>query len=98
MNITRQTRVADILAARPDLRWTLAEGGLTGLANETHFPPPERTVGEAAQRHGVNEAALLAALNRAAAAAPDTEFVAAMKRRYADFKGGCCHGPGDHHH
>lgn len=99
MKITPDTKVAALLAERPDLRWTLVTNGIEALANETHCPPPERTVGEAAQRHGADATRLLDALNRAAAGAPDEAFIAAMKRKYAGFKGGCCGGHGhDHHH
>lgn len=97
MTITQDSRVADILAVRPDLRWTLVANGIEGLADETHFPPPHRTVGEAAARHGVNTAKLVAALAAAWEQKPDSAFVAEMKQKYADFKGGCCHGPVDNH-
>jgi hypothetical protein len=94
MNITLETKVAEMLRAKPDLRWTMVANGIEGLAEESHFPPPHRTLGEAAQRHGADAGKLVAALN-AAAAAPDPVFVAAMKRKYAGFTGGCC---GGHHH
>ena len=70
----------------------LAVEDIEALAKEDHFPPPQRTVGEAAQRHGANAVQLLAALNQAAAGEPDSAFIAAMKRKYADFEGGCCGG------
>lgn len=98
MNITPDTKVAEILQVRPDLRWTLVANGIEGLAKEDHVPPPHRTVGEAAQRHGADAGKLVAALNAAASAAPDTAFIAEMKRKYAGFTGGCCHGHGEHHH
>jgi hypothetical protein len=92
MKITPDTKVAEMLTARPDLRWTLVANGIEALAKEDHFPPPQRTVGEAAQRHGANAAQLLAALNQAADGEPDSAFIAVMKRKYADFEGGCCGG------
>lgn len=99
MKITPDTKVAEMLTARPDLRWTLVANGIEALAKETHFPPPQRTVGEAAQRHGADPTQLLAALNQAAAGAPNHAFIAEMKRKYAHFTGGCCGGHGhDHHH
>jgi hypothetical protein len=99
MKITPDTKVAEMLSLRPDLRWTLVANGIEALANEDHCPPPQRTLGEAAQRHGANAAQLLAALNQAAAGAPDAAFIAAMKQKYANFKGGCCGGHDhDHHH
>jgi hypothetical protein len=99
MEITLDTKVAPMLAARPDLRWTLVTNGIEALANETHFPPPDRTVGEAAQRHGADASRLLDALNRAAAVAPDAAFIAEVKQKYAGFKTACCGGHGhDHKH
>lgn len=92
LTITEDTSVAAILLERPDLRWTLVEGGLEPLAREDHVPPPQRTVGEAAMRHGIDMQELVMKLNRAASAGPDAEFVAKMKAKYARFKGGCCGG------
>jgi hypothetical protein len=92
MTITPDTSVAAILLERPDLRWTLVEGGLEPLAREDHIPPPQRTVGEAAMRHGLDVAAFMTKLNRAASAGPDEVFVAKMKAKYAGFTGGCCGG------
>ena len=98
MKITQDTKVAEMLEARPDLRWTLVANGIEGLAEESHFPPPQRTLGEAAQRHGADATKLLAALKRAAAAPPDVAFLAAVKQKYANFKGGCCGGHDHGHH
>ena len=92
MKITPDTTVVEMLTARPDLRWTLVANGIEALANESHLPPPHRTVGEAAQRHGADANRLLAALNAAAGAAPDEAFLAEMKRKYANFRGACCGG------
>jgi len=92
--VTRDTRVAELLAARPDLRWTLVAHGLTGLADESHLPPPERTLGQAGQRHGADVDELVAAADRAWQQPADTKFVAEMKQKFAGFKGGCC----GHHH
>jgi hypothetical protein len=92
MKITFDTSVAAMLTERPDLRWTLVDGGIVPLVNEHHFPPPQRTVGEAAVRHGIDPQPLIEALNRAAAAAPDPVLAAAIKKKYADFQGGCCGG------
>lgn len=92
MKISSDTSVHSMLKERPDLRWTLVDNGLVPLADEHHVPPPERTIGEAALRHGLDTDALLTALRAAAANLPDDEFVAKMKKKFAGFKGGSCGG------
>ena len=91
MTITAQTRVADILTARPDLRWTLVTGGITGLADENHHPSPGVTVAIAAGRHGADEAALVIALNQAIQEKPDMKLIRAIKKKIAEHQHGCCH-------
>ena len=97
MKIEHTTKVAALLAVRPDLRWTLVANGIEGLANENHNPPPDRTVGEAAERHGTDITALIAALNVAVAKEPDQQFIVRLKQQFAGYKHGCCHGPSHPH-
>lgn len=97
MKIKHTTTVATLLTARPDLRWTLVANGIEGLADEDHHPPPERTVGEAAERHGADVEVLIAALNAAAMKKPDPQFIARLKQRFAGYKHGCCHASGHHY-
>jgi hypothetical protein len=92
MNITADTKIAELLQARPDLRWTLVEQGIRGLADENHFPPPQRTLAEAAARHGADLAALVTALERAWRTAPDAARIAALKAQYPAQKHRCCCG------
>jgi hypothetical protein len=92
MKITYDTKLAEILGARPDLRWTLVEQGIDGLADESHFPPPQRTVAEAASRHGANADAMVGALNGAWQAGPDEARIAAVKAKFPAHKHQCCCG------
>ncbi|MBI5396303.1 MAG: hypothetical protein HZA91_13485 [Verrucomicrobia bacterium] len=57
------TRVAEILEVRPELRPVLVHGGLSGLASMTHNPPRFVTVEFAARRHGIDPGPLIEALN-----------------------------------
>jgi len=57
------TRVAEILEVRPELRPLLIRGGLAGLANMVHPPPRFVTVEFAARRHRIDPAPLIEALN-----------------------------------
>lgn len=57
------TRVAEILEVRPELRPVLIHGGLSGLASMSHGPPRFVTVEFAARRHGIDPAPLIEALN-----------------------------------
>ena len=91
MKITAQTKVADILAARPDLRWTLVAGGITGLADENHHPAPGVTVAIAASRHGADQAALVAALNQVNQEKPKMKLIKAIKQKIQQHHTGCCH-------
>jgi|GEM_PF-4993406 len=89
--VTHQTNVAAILAARPDLRWTLVAGGIDGLADENHHPAAHVTVAYAAGRHGADAAALVAALNQALQEKPNMGIIKAIKTKVQEHKAGCCH-------
>jgi hypothetical protein len=57
------TRVAEILEVRPELRPLLISGGLSGIANMIHPPPRFVTVEFAARRHRIDPAPLIESLN-----------------------------------
>jgi hypothetical protein len=91
MKMERTTKVAAILATRPDLRWTLVAGGITGLADENHHPEAHVTVEYAAGRHGADADALVTALNRALQEKPNMSIIKAIKKKVQEHKAGCCH-------
>jgi hypothetical protein len=91
MKVERTMKVAAILAARPDLRWTLVAGGIAGLADENHHPAAHVTIEYAAGRHGADADALVTALNQALKEKSDMGIIKAIKKKVQEHKGGCCH-------
>lgn len=89
--VTRKTKVAAILSARPDLRWTLVAGGIAGLADENHHPASHVTVEYAAGRHGADADALVTALNQTLKEKPNMSIIQAIKKKVQEHKAGCCH-------